>query len=666
MSDVRKSNTGSKAAAVAVKSRMEFRVHSGSLCLYIDNKPTPAVVVPAAQQESEASLRVLRIPELCWAQDGGVDTDQLNEFLNQADASQDVLMLEITVDAPRWWRAANPIELACGAVGGALPAASYASLLWRKDAGNALRRLLRAIKAGPHGDRIGAVTLKCGHNGTWGHVQVEALPDTSQPMKDAFRRFASVKYRRNEGLLRRDWFDARAEFTRITCPDSVSRNKSDIGVFRNPHRSRKLLDFYEVMNEEQNDAILHFAGIVKDLSGGSVRVGVPAAAFKDISASPEFGRAAASALLDSDLIDYFVEERSHAGFEAFCPPAGSTTLAGKYRFVDYRALSPLEAKAAVHSVLAGAGAITYGEGASAAYTASRALLNGRAVKKTEPDTAIILDTTAPQIVVKRPDCADLASLVLEQLETLYRSGAGFQVYLMSDTFKNNFPNHKVIFMPNCWYLSEPERRTIDARFKRSDQTVVWFWAPGVAGEGMVSAELGSRCCSQKLRLEIGLASLRTRVASGADPVVWGRHQGEKVGSEQPAAPIITVSDKTSIRLGANADNKTTFSVQRFKSWTSIVTGTLPTPPDIIRNIVRSAGCHQYVQGVSRADILTSSPRSIGYTSSDGGMVTLFLPGEYDVTDLVSGKRIGQGLTEFGFEAMPGNTAAFELKPHIKE
>ena len=666
MSDVRKPNTGSKAATGAVKSRMEFRSHSGNLCLYIDNKPTPAVVVPASQVESEAAVRVLRIPELCWAADGSVDTDLLNEFTASAAASTGVLMLEITVDAPKWWRNANPLELACGAIGGALEAASFASLAWRRDAGNALRRLLRVLRGGPLGDRIGAVTLKAGAHGVWGNLQVQNLPDTSQPMKEAFRRFASVKYRRNEGLLRRDWFDSRAEFLRITCPDENARHKCDIGVFRNPHRSRKLLDFYEVLNEEQNEAILHFAGIVREFSAGAVRIGVLAASFKDISASPEFGRAACAPLLDSDLIDYFVEERTQAGFEAFCPPAGSTVLAGKYRFVDYRSLSPLEARTAVHAVLTGAGAITYGDGADAAVGASKALLNGRAVKTTEPDTAIVLDTTAPQIVVRRPDCADLPALVLEQAEALYRSGAGFQVYLLSDTFRNNFPNHKVVFMPNCWYMSEPERRTIDARFKRSDQTIVWFWAPGVAGEGAVSAELGSRCCSQKLRIEIGQASLRTRVASGSDPIVWGRHQGEKIGGEPPVAPIVTVSDKTSQRLGANADNKTTFAVQRFKSWTSIVTGTLPTPPDIIRNIVRSAGCHQYVQGVSRADILTTSPRSIGYTSSDGGMVTLFLPGEYDVIDLLTGRKLGQGISEFGVEASPGQSFAFELKPIVKE
>ncbi len=662
MSDNRKHSARGAGKGASANPRLEFRPQAGALSLYVDGKHAASLAVPA-KAETDAPLRIFSLPHLCWLPDGELDTEQLAELVSgAAETGSALIMLEVCMDAPAWWLKENPRELAVAARGGSIAQASFASSKWRKEAGAALRRLLLELASGVMRDRIVAVTLLGGDKGTFGSIDSHSLPDTSECMREAFRRYASVKYRRNEGLLRKAWFDSRAEFLRITCPDEAVRGKSDLGIFRNPHRARRLLDFYEVLNEEQNESILTFASIVREASGGLCRVGVRSAAFRDVSSRAEYGRATCANLLDSDLIDYFVEARSTTSFEVFCPPAGSVTLAGKYRFIDTRAQAGSDVSAALHASAEGVGVIAGGAGAKAAFTLLKTQLAGRSGKKAGPDVALVLDPAAAQIAVRRPDCADLSALVLDQIDAIAASGTAIQVYALSDVYRSTFPTHKVVFLPNTWYLSEPEHRSIDARFKRSEQTIVWFWASGLAGEDAVTSDLGTRCCGQKLRLELGSASLRTRIASATDPIVWGRHQGEKIGSELPVAPIITVSDKGSIRLGANGDNKTTFSTRRYPTWTSIVTGTLPTPPDIIRNILRSAGCHQFAPALGFGDVLTADARSIAYTSRVGGQYTLFLPGTFDVTEVTSGKKMGQGVTEFGIEVMPGQALAFELKP----
>ena len=217
-------------------------------------------------------------------------------------------------------------------------------------------------------------------------------------------------------------------------------------------------------------------------------------------------------------------------------------------------------------------------------------------------------------------------------------------------------------MPDCFYLSEPERRKLDARLKRSAQTVAFFWAPGIIGEESVNAESCSKCCGQKIRVEPGSTSLRTRIATPTDALTRGRHAGEQIGSNLPITPTCTVTDKQIDRLGANTSNKTTFSAHRFDTWTSVVYGTLPVPADMLRNLVRAGECHVYCDGLKQGDTLFTDGRTVAITSAKGGSYGLSFPGQFDAIDLFTGDVLGEGVSELVIQLSSGAPGLLELRP----
>ncbi len=50
----------------------------------------------------------------------------------------------------------------------------------------------------------------------------------------------------------------------------------------------------------------------------------------------------------------------------------------------------------------------------------------------------------------------------------------------------------------------------------------------------------------------------------------------------------------------------------------------------------------------------------------GGAYTLSLPGQFDVMDLVNGKKIGSGVSEVGVTLPVHGSALFELRPKLRD
>ena len=542
------------------KRAAEIRPYSGERTLFLEGKPASPLLRDLAAGVKKipaldgSGLYRLRNVALGWTASQSFDyagVDGQVAALLAADPNA-LFLLEVVVDAPEWWLAANPAELSAYCLpqtdnlkdAAEKKFASWASSKWRGETARALTQFVRhAMKADWAAHCVG-YQIAAGEGGAWRHPQATRLPDIGPRMTERFIQFAQEKYRRNEGVLRKEWFDAKIQFPRITCPTARDREQAFYGAFRNPLRSRRLLDYYECFAAAQNGAALQFCEAVKKTTDGAALVGLAYGAFPGYDSPAEDGTAYPDAVMDSADVDFFVKPDSQDRFPFL--PLASFGLRGK--FVFNSAKNPVPGKTA-----------------------------------TSAPVAVVADFATLSYL--RPAELWAAEAALGgQLRELERGGVAYDLYALSDIFNAQIPNYKVWIFPNTYYLSEAERRRIDARIKRSEQTAIFLWGVGLCGETGINGEFGQRLYGQKLRVESNAMNLRVRNANEKDPLMLDQKPKGHFGSEQAAAPTVTVSDKSIVRLGANADNKTNFSVMRFPQWTSIYCGAAPVPASIIKTL----------------------------------------------------------------------------------
>jgi len=597
------------------------------------------------------------------------------EALRKADP-QAWFLLEVSVDPPEEWLRKYPearVRYCLPGNGeGESGPVSWASQRWKQEMGEALTRLLRSLSGRPSGERCFGVQVAAGLRGEWITPEPERLPDIGPQMAGFFRSFALEKYRRNAGLLRRAWFDTRADFQKIRCPDAFTRRRAEIGCFRSPHRSRYLLDYYECLAEAQNAAALHFCRVAHRATGGQILVGLAYASPVPKGGRPEGAHCLPAAVLDAPEIDFFVAcDRREAGF----PNAltGSLALRGKLLFCPVAADRPPREAAAL------AGARQHGlmlpastpraDLSAIAQAGERTLRAPAPPRKRVGPFAVCVDPGASMYVAEQHEAQE--RMDREMLRSTLRHcaslGVAYEVYTPADLFHPQFPEHPVTLFVNSFYLSEAERRRLDARIKRSGQTALWMWAPGVVGEEGIDAEQGRSCCGQKLRLEGNASLFATRIVEPNDLLTRGFHAHEGFGDGKPLAPTLTVSDKNSVRLGANTDNKTIFAVRRFDTWTSVVYGSAPVPLRLLRNALRAAACHLYVENLPSNVLLCAGARSLALIGKAGESFQVSLPGVFDVTDAWTGARVAAAVNEFTATLPDGGVGWYELRlrPPVK-
>lgn len=713
----------------------EFRPHNGVQALFVQGRPVPCVfwdvnVTTTDEQiraAVEAGARLVRVRGvgLGWTGPTQYEYKTLEARLRPLlEASPDVmLLLEVDVNAPLWWRRARVGECATfclssapdavpaandkpkaemqndaaagdveaqsalpraragssatssasifGAEDSAFsPAASWASKAWLNETGDALARLARYVTQSAWVSRCIGWQVAGGEAGTWRHTEWQRLPDAGPRMTERFRSFCVDKYRRNAGLLKKGWDDPRADFDKIQCPSAYERRYADLGMLRDPLRSRRMLDYYECFYGAQNDVALYFCGLLKRVTQSRVIVGLAyAAPFGQVS-NAEGAHGLPEPVFDSPDVDFIVDTPAAPDALYSTAFAGSLALRDKVLIhAAHPSRSPLLEAGLAQTYGAGlfasASASSADIAATTRFAAQNALpaLNGN---KRTSQVALIVDAFGPAYIAGKDDVRAAMSqyLYVDQLRELAQTGAAFDAYLLSDLFYPKFPDHKVTVFLNTLYLSEAERRRIDARVKRSEQVGVWMWGAGLLSETGPDEAGAQSLLGMKLRMEKKETSLRVRVVEGDDALTWGFHVGAHFGSERAVLPTLTVADKTITRLGANTDNKTTFAVKRSDVWTSIYPGTLPVPVLVLRNILRMAGVHLYADTAGKEDRVAASARLVAVTSMRGGTLKINLPAPHDMLDALTRARLESG-SDVSLKLAPGETRLLEIKAQPK-
>lgn len=101
----------------------------------------------------------------------------------------------------------------------------------------------------------------------------------------------------------------------MKCPDMKERTRTELGIFRNPHTQRNVIDYQECMHLVKIDIIKTFCQTIKTEWGRSCIVRLfYDYFFNAFGHNAVFGHLRLDSLLNCPYIDYFAGTQSYNGF----------------------------------------------------------------------------------------------------------------------------------------------------------------------------------------------------------------------------------------------------------------------------------------------------------------------------------------------------------------
>jgi hypothetical protein len=279
----------------------------------------------------------------------------------------------------------------------------------------------------------------------------------------------------------------------------------------------------------------------------------------------------------------------------------------------------------------------------------------------------------------------------ERIHELGRVGAPYDIYLLDDLARPDFPEYKLYVFLNAFSLPAAQRRAIDEKVKRDGKVALWFYAPGIIhpeATPTASPAHARKLIGLNLRVERGSYPLEMewqsagplpphppRMRGGARGGV-AVEKGTRLGNfarmittgfdvRPPDFPPLTpppcvgdprvvVEDPQAEPLATYTDGGGVgFALRRFPHWTSIFYGSQALPAGVLRSIAAYAGVHVYN---SQDDVLYANRHFLALHTREGGRREIALPGRVEVIyDLFGQRVVARHVDRFHLQLAPFST-----------
>ena len=219
-----------------------------------------------------------------WKEDGSIDLtitqQQLRGVLAVCPAAK--IFIRFHVNPPKWWQKKFPGENTIYADTKAKPdydwgvqriieddeenpeRFSLASEKWKTEASSMLIEYLEKLAGLPEANSIAGIQVASGVYGEWHYWGfIENEPDISLPMLNYFKKWLKNKYK-TDAALQKAWADKTVTLSSVSLPSMSERKSTSAGIFRDPQKERKIIDYYEAQQTCVADDIIQFCKVVKD------------------------------------------------------------------------------------------------------------------------------------------------------------------------------------------------------------------------------------------------------------------------------------------------------------------------------------------------------------------------------------------------------------------
>jgi hypothetical protein len=582
------------------------------------------------------------------------------------------VVIRVHVNAPFWWNEQNldecvqfangpvdqrnygaPFNNEDGDVDRPLRA-SLASMKWRKESGEKLVEFCQRMAETPEGKSVIGIHVSGGVYGEWHNWGfIDHDPDTGKAMTDYFRNWLKKKYNTDKGL-QKAWNSEKFNLENVSVPDTSERNFTADGIFRDPSKEQRVIDYYTAQQEVVVEDIEYFTSLVKANWPRPLIVGVFYGYFHmTFCRQAAGGHIFIERILNCPTVDYLAAPQSYWGAAQLAGGSGNSRgviesailhgklwldeldnghiqkktaidpvrNSGKY---DPTYLSVLQ-RSAIYPLMRGTGLWYYDFGPRESFgwwdnpTYLKSIKEEKELfekrkslqYQSEADILYVWDQESFYYTKNRwtPICYNLLDQAFE--EALRSGTSSDQIYLF-DLDKVNLDQYKAILFMNVFKMSEKQRDFIREKVAKNGRTLIWNYLPGYTNGLKNSFEFVEELTGFKT----------TPLISTEKPVVIVKSSNAEYSFEGEVHPLATISGETIEALATLKNNGQIVAARKkLKDCTSVYS-TLPIhETDFFREIFRGAGCHIYSDA---NDFTYSNSGLLMIHAKEGGERIIFL------------------------------------------
>ena len=579
------------------------------------------------------------------------------------------LLPRVFTCSPPWWDAAHRDDLVVwddgatkrplfhGAAKFEVP--SLASDRWRTAMEENVRRLIRHVENGHHGDRVLGYMINSENSEEWFHwgtMEGYGFDDNAQ-MTRRFRTWLERRYVADEGLANA-WRRRDARIAEATLPDHDRRLRVGGLACRNPKTDQDVVDYRLFFADLIAETIGDLAAAVKDETNARKLFGTFYGYLVELVYHPDGvqsgGHLALDRVLNDKNVDFLASPSSYArrlpacGYSMSMVPSSTVNRHGKVFFHenDYRThvlfddagygrcdtaaeTSGLQRRELAHALTHGHG-LWWFDMTSGWYddpvlreTITRLVKISREAasrpREGVAEMAVVLDPASMLWVGAPPN--QFVQLVVQQMLELSRVAAPFDVVLLDDLLDRGLGRYRFVLFPTSFHVDESCRAALHDMLHDSDVTALWLVAPGFVDDDVDPAH------AEKL---VGFPVTlpphpRFAVAESTD----GTHSGTWFWHGYLPEPIPDAT--TNIRARYVDDDRPAVITKRMDGWTSAYSGVPALAGSELRDLARRAGVHLYLD---TDDAVYACNRFVAIHARNAGRRALHLPDTDVVFDVV--------------------------------
>ena len=209
-------------------------------------------------------------------------------------------------------------------------------------------------------------------------------------------------------------------------------------------------------------------------------------------------------------------------------------------------------------------------------------------------------------------------------------------YLMDDLANPKMKDYKLYLFLSAVSVTPEMRAAINKKLAKNNAAAVWFFAPGLIENNKFAPEAMEKLTGIKFQVRMGTELLQIKPEKKS-PLFAGSgkllemHYGPVLVPVSPGQIIHATAGGRPAVVELNSGSR--------KNFYSL----MPPTAEMVRALAKMCKIHIYTDS---ADIFNANSTHIMLHAVKGGVKTIRLPGKYDVSDAVTGKKLFSGVDSF--------------------